>query len=361
MKHGTVLRVSTFPTIDKPGMGLHPSQLCDLDNFYTVFLAPKESSQRLNSNGSFELCEFDYLLDARPVVAGVFTKVVFHIKRILSLTRFSLYGIWLIFSRKIDIVHIHSPMYMLIALVGFILQKRVYITFHGTDFHRIKDSTMYRLFGKMFTKVFAISPDMLEILSKVHGSDNVILVRNGINLDIYKNHHINRKKQIIAVGELKIEKGFEYLIDALSNLIKNNLIQEYSLVIVGDGLLQETLQEKINSLNMSNFIHLLGRKNRDDLIDLYNQSEIFVLSSISEGFPKVLLEAISCGCNIVSTDVGAVHSVLPNAILARPKKVQDLEVALKKCINFNCKLDIDLNKFSWEGVRATYYEEYTRS
>jgi len=361
VKHGTVLRVSTFPTIDKPGMGLHPSQLCDLDNLYTVFLAPKESSQRLKSSGSFELCEFDYLLDARPVVAGVFTKVIFHIKRILSLARFSLYGVWIIFSRKIDIVHIHSPMYMLIALVGFILKKRVYITFHGTDFHRIKDSVLYRLFGKIFTKVFAISPDMLEILSKVHGPDNVILVKNGIDLDIYKNHHINRKKQIIAVGELKIEKGFEYLIDAFSNLIKNDAIQNYSLIIVGDGLLKESLQEKINSLNMSNFIHLSGRKNRDDLIDLYNQSEIFALSSISEGFPKVLLEAISCGCNIVSTDVGAVHSVLPNAILARPKKVQDLEVALKKCINLNCKLDIDLNKFSWEGVRATYYEEYTRS
>ena len=360
MKPSTVLRVSTFPTIDKPGMGLHPSQLCDLDNFYTVFLAPKEPSQRLKSNGSFELCEFDCLLDSRPVVAGFFTKVVFHLKRILSLARFSFYGIWLIFSRKIDIVHIHSPMYILIALVGFILQKRVYITFHGTDFHRIKDSILYRLSGKIFTKVFAISPDMLEILSKVHGSDNVILVRNGINLDIYKNYHINRKKQIIAVGELKIEKGFEYLIEAFSNLIKNNSIQGYSLVIVGDGLLQESLQERINSLNMSNFIHLLGRKKRDDLIDLYNQSEIFVLSSISEGFPKVLLEAISCGCNIVSTDVGAVQSVLSNAILARPKKIQDLETVLKKCINFSCKQDIDLNKFSWEGVRATYYEEYTR-
>ena len=132
------------------------------------------------------------------------------------------------------------------------------------------------------------------------------------------------------------------------------------MVIVGDGLLQEPLQEKINSLNMSNFIHLLGRKNRDDLIDLYNQSEIFVLSSISEGFPKVLLEAASCGCNIVSTDVGAVHSVLPKATLARPKKIQDLEVALKKCVNFNCKPDIDLNKFTWESVRTTYYEEYTR-
>ena len=360
MKHGTVLRVSTFPTIDKPGMGLHPSQLCDIDNFHTVFLAPKESSQRLKSKGSFELCEFEFLLEARPVKKGGFTKSTFHMKRILSLIRFSLYGIRLLFSREIDIVHIHSPMYMLIAFAGFILKKRVYITFHGTDFHRIKRSALYKEFGKIFTKAFVISPDMLKILSKMHGVDNVILVKNGINLDIYKNHHINRQKQIIAVGELKIEKGFEYLIDAFSNLIKNDSIQGYSLIIVGDGLLKESLQEKINSLNMSKIIHLLGRKNRDDLIDLYNQSEIFVLSSISEGFPKVLLEAASCGCNIVSTDVGAVRSVLPNVTLARPKVVYDLEVAIKNCVNFNCKPNIDLNKFSWRSVRATYYDEYTR-
>ena len=356
-----ILRVGTFPTIEKPSVGLHAAELCDISSIRTFYLTSRETADRAIVKGDFELLEFGSPLEKRISKSKSYINFSFILRRTYNLIKFSLYGIWLLLSRKVDIVHVHSPMYFLISFAGFILQKRVYITFHGTDFHRIKDSILYKLFGKIFTKAFAISPDMLEILSKVHGPDNVILVKNGIDLDIYKNHHINRKKQVIAVGELKIEKGFEYLIDAFSNLIKNDAIQKYSLIIVGDGLLKESLQEKINSLNMSNFIHLLGRKNRDKLIDLYNQSEIFALSSISEGFPKVLLEAISCGCNIVSTDVGAVHSVLPNAILARPKKVQDLEVALKKCINFNCKLDIDLNKFSWEGVRATYYEEYTRS
>ena len=356
-----ILRVGSFPTIEKVSVGLHAAELCNIPSVKTFYLTSRESSGRAMVKGVFELLEFGDPLEKRVPNSGTYVKFFFILRRVYALIKFSLYGIWLIFSRKVDIVHIHSPMYMLIALAGFILQKRVYITFHGTDFHRISDSTLYRLFGRIFTKVFAISPDMLGILSKVHGSDNVILVRNGINLDIYKNHRINRKKQIIAVGELKIEKGFEYLIEAFSNLIKNNSVQGYSLVIIGGGLLQESLQERINSLNMSNFIHLLGRKNRDDLIDLYNQSEIFVLSSISEGFPKVLLEAISCGCGIVSTDVGAVRSVLSNATLARPKKTQDLEMAIKKCINYNCKPDVDLSKFSWESVRATYYKEYIRS
>jgi glycosyltransferase involved in cell wall biosynthesis len=360
MKDSLILRVGSFPTIDKPGMGLHASKLCAIDNIYTIFLAPREVSKRLEIKGKYELCEIDMLLGAKPIKTISFSKILFYTKRILSLIRFSFFGIWLIFFRKIDIVHIHSPMFFLIALAGFISKKRVYITFHGTDFHVIKNSTFYMLFGKIFTKVFAISPDMLDTLAKVHGKNNVILVANGIDIDLYKNHHLKRKKQIIAVGELKIQKGFEYLIAAFSNLIKKGAIHNYKLIIVGDGLLKESLQRKINDLNMSDFIHLLGRKKRDELINLYNQSEIFVLSSISEGFPKVLLEGMSCGCNIVSTNVGAVSKILLNTKLARPKVAEDLELSLKNCITSKCKPNIDLKKYSWDLVRKAYYKEYTR-
>lgn len=341
-------------------MGLHPSMLCDIHDLHTVFLTPKESSKRLRSGGSLELCEVDFFKEPRPISGSYFRKTVFHIKRSFGLIKFSLYGIWLIFSRKIDIVHIHSPMYILIAFAGFFLRKKVFITFHGTDFHLIKNSSLYRTFGRVFTKVFAISPDMLNTLYKIHGDDNVVLVHNGIDLDIYKNGNLNRSKQVIAVGELKIEKGFEYLVEAFSNLIRNDSAQEYQLIIVGDGLLRTTLQKQINSLNMSNFISLIGRMDRDTLVRLYNQSEIFVLSSISEGFPKVILEAAACGCNIVATDVGAVHNVLPTTLLVRPKNVVDLENSIENCINFKPKQNVDLGKFSWEGVRDIYYYEYSR-
>ena len=226
-----ILRVGTFPTIDKPGVGLHAAELCNISTFKTFYLTSKEVADREVVKGDFELLEFGVPLEKRILKSNLYLNFSFVLRRIYNLAKFSLYGTWLIFSKKIDIVHIHSPLYMPIAFVCFILRKRVYITFHGTDFYRVKDSILYRLFGKMFTKVFAISPDMLKTLSKIHGSDNVILVGNGINLDIFKNHHVNRKKQIIAVGELKTEKGFEYLIEAFSNLKKNNSIQGYNLLI----------------------------------------------------------------------------------------------------------------------------------
>ena len=62
-------------------MGFHPSQLCYIDNFHTIYLTPKEQSQRLKSQGSFELCEFDFLLDARPLAGSFFTKTVFYMKK----------------------------------------------------------------------------------------------------------------------------------------------------------------------------------------------------------------------------------------------------------------------------------------
>ena len=355
-----ILRVGSFPTIEKPGVGLHASELCSINSARTIYLTSKEVSDRPIVEGNFKLFEFGNPIKKRTSEKKLFIQFFFILRRISNLIRFSLYGVWLLFSKRVDIVHIHSPMYIIIALAGFFTNKRVYITFHGTDFHRIKKSRLYKMFGRIFTKVFAISPDMLPILSEIHGNKSVILVKNGIHLDIFKNQNAVRKKQIIAVGEFKIEKGFEYLIEAFSNLKKNIIFKEYVLLIVGDGLLRDGLEDQIRSLDMSNSIYLLGRKNREELIELYNQSDVFVLSSISEGFPKVLLEALSCGCKVVSTDVGAVRSVLPDIKLARPKISEDLEKSLSDCIINKNRPNVDFNKFTWGSVREEYNKEYTR-
>ena len=249
-------------------------------------------------------------------------------------------------------------MYIIIATVGFLVNKKVYITFHGTDFHKIKNSWWYKFFAKIFRKVFVISPDMIPHLSEIHGKKNIILAHNVINQNIYKNQNLIRKKQIIAVGEFKEEKGFEYLIEAFSNLKKNDNFKDYTLLIIGDGRLRKEFEKQIQSLNMTNFIHLPGSKNREELINLYNQSEVFVLSSISEGFPKVLLEAISCGCKIVSTDCGSASSVLKDIKLARPKITEDLTTGLSDCIESKSKSNIDIDEFTWESVLKVYYDEY---
>ena len=80
--------------------------------------------------------------------------------------------------------------------------------------------------------------------------------------------------------------------------------------IVGSGQLKNNILEHANKLGIIDSVRLLGQIPQDDLPTIYNNSEIFVMSSLWEGFPKVLLEAIACGCKVVSTKVDSSPRVL---------------------------------------------------
>lgn len=359
-----ILRISSFPTIEKSGMGLHPSKLCGIKGYYTFYLTPKESSERLFKPINTEIIEKYFFSLVRPKKTNLLKKIVFNIKRILSILQFSLFGIKIIVTKKVDIVHIHSPMYILIGYFGFLLKKDIYITFHGSDFHRIKNKKWYMFFSRIFTKVFIISPDMRKKLSEIHGKEKIVLVFNGIDSDIYKNYNYEREKYIIAVGSLKEEKGFKYLIESFANLIHNNkILNSYRLFIIGDGLLKEELTNLIIKNKLEKNIFLLGHKERDEIVELYNKSEIFVLSSISEGFPKVVLEALACGCKVVATKVGSVPNILKftKFELSEPKNVNSLEKSILNTINSDfVYYDDIIALYSWDNVKKVYEDNYRK-
>lgn len=357
-----VLRVSTFPTVEKPGMGLHPSKLCGMHNVFTYYLTPYESCERLFSPENTLLIQKYFLLSPRPKNVNVFSKFWFFFKRISSVFFFSLSGIYILLFKKVEIVHIHSPMYILIAFFAFLVRKKVFITFHGTDFHRIKNAYWYRVFSKVFNKVFIISPDMLEELSLIHGKDKIINVYNGIDLNVFSNKNTERKKRFIAVGSLKEEKGFKYLIDAFTMAVSQcENLSDYELIIVGEGLLEQELLDLIKTNDMLKRITLVGHKNRDELLALYNESEVFILSSISEGFPKVILEAIACGCEVITTDVGAINSIFneTETCIVPPANAKVLAESISK-IHKSKKIDYScvLKKYTWDSVQLEYLDTY---
>ena len=360
----SIFRVGTFPTIKKSGRGLHAYQISNHPDFKTYFLTPRINEKKFNTHKNCVLIEKDFLLQTRPLNTNLINKTLFNLKRIFSIFSFSFQGLRILLSIKPDIVHIHSPMYVLIGFIGYLQKKKIYITFHGTDFHRIKNAKWYRLFSNIFDKVFIISPDMKEILSKIHGSSKVVQVKNGIDLDVFQNFHQKRKKQIIAVGSLKNEKGFKFLIEAFNQMLnKNNHLYEYKLIIVGEGLLRNELNKQIISAKMVDNISLIGHRDRSDIINLYNESELFVLSSISEGFPKVVLEAMACGCKIVATNVGSVSEILneTNFEIIEPGDVTKLKEALLKMIQKDYVYYQNiLEKHTWRNVGEFYKKEYDK-
>lgn len=107
------------------------------------------------------------------------------------------------------------------------------------------------------------------------------------------------KKRIISVGRLEPQKGFDLLIEAFSNINRDDL-NGYSFHIYGDGEDKKALLELIIDKQLNNFIFLEGvSKNIQE--EMYNSS-IYIMTSRYEGFPMVLLEALSVGLPIISYD-----------------------------------------------------------
>lgn len=98
-------------------------------------------------------------------------------------------------------------------------------------------------------------------------------------------------KKVLAVGRYTYQKGLNYLIDAWALIAKD--FPEWALDIYGSGELENDLKIQIKKLNIENSVNLcLPRK---DINNVFSQHSVFALSSRFEGFPLVLIEALSCG------------------------------------------------------------------
>ncbi len=102
---------------------------------------------------------------------------------------------------------------------------------------------------------------------------------------------------IVAAGMLEPWKGFDVLLRAFSLLYPRI---NSRLIILGDGSLRTSLTQLSASLSIDKFVDFVGYK--DNPLAYFSKSDVFVLSSLVEGMPNVLIEAMFCGCTPVSTN-----------------------------------------------------------
>ncbi|MBU0654471.1 MAG: glycosyltransferase family 4 protein [Gammaproteobacteria bacterium] len=150
-------------------------------------------------------------------------------------------------------------------------------------------------------RVITVSQQMTDLLVERAHLDNVTCIYNPVNT------RLNREKSqepialegrfILAVGRLERQKRFDLLIDAFA---RTQAQYECKLVIVGRGTQQEALEQQIAALGIQDRVILAGFE-----LNPYKymvKAEFQVMSSDYEGYPLVLIEALSLGCPIVSTD-----------------------------------------------------------
>ena len=147
-----------------------------------------------------------------------------------------------------------------------------------------------------------LSPKMVrevrEIMQPINRHTRVAYVPNFIKNIPPEAPYAGREKTVVAVGRLAWVKGFDRLIELFARIHPD--FPDWNLKIIGGGELYDSLLEKISSCNASSFITLTGKLSPAQVITEMQQASLFALSSYTESFPFVLLEAMSCSLPIVA-------------------------------------------------------------
>jgi len=163
---------------------------------------------------------------------------------------------------------------------------------------------IWKLLGKIRTQQLKKCTKKLDKLIVLTESDkkqwekthkNVEQIPNFIPFDNTTVSNLEHKK-VITVGRLDAQKGYDMLIDSWKHVATKH--PDWELNIYGIGEWEKMLQDKINKYNLKNQVHLKGSS--ENIISKYVENSIYVMSSRYEGFPMVLIEAMSCGLPVVS-------------------------------------------------------------
>jgi glycosyltransferase involved in cell wall biosynthesis len=114
----------------------------------------------------------------------------------------------------------------------------------------------------------------------------------------------------ISVGRLFREKRIDVVIDVVATLKKSGIPIRHEHA--GEGVLKDSLQEKIRSLNIENEFILVG--NKSDINTFMQPADLFIHSSEYEGYPNVIMEAMACGKPVVSSDCGDTKYLIENGV-----------------------------------------------
>ncbi len=185
---------------------------------------------------------------------------------------------------------------------------------------------------------------------KIQPREKVVLIHNGIDalkMDFLskdearlklskKSAKIFQAKFIVGtIANFYPTKGLSFLIDAV-HLLKNSISNEIpniKFLIIGDGEEKKNLELRIKNYGLEKEIILLGQI--AEAHKYIKAFDLFVLPSVKEGFPWVILEAMAAKLPIIATDVGAMPEIIENGkngILVKPKNPQELAEAIKYLI-----------------------------
>lgn len=240
-------------------------------------------------------------------------------------------------EENISIVHSHGykPSFYCL-LLNFFYHIPYVITCHlwTNDTFRLRAYSFFDRISMLFARnVIAVShPIADDICSWKRLRKKVRVINNGIDIEKYADYQSafdprklrkdlglkENSKVVGTLGRLTEQKGHKYLIEAASAVLEQR--RDVEFLVAGSGPLLEALKNLAESYGILDAFHFVGF--RSDAINILKLLDVFVLCSIDEGLPIVLLEAMSVCTPIVTTDVGEIPLVIQNGFSGLLTKTQ---------------------------------------
>lgn len=294
-------------------------------------------------------------------------------------------ALWKLFKiikrERPDIVHTHTAKAGTLGRCAAIIcgvPVRIH-SFHGHVFHDYFNPIMTGVFISM-EKIFARFTDRFIVVSEIVKEDicnhfkitdkkKVSVIKLGLDLEKFKSidqikgkirKELNISKEILLVGivgRLTAIKNHKVFLDTVKLLKEENPNINARFLIIGDGELRNNLEIYAANLGIKDLVYFTGW--RKDLANIYADLDIVVLTSLNEGTPLSLIEAMASQKAVVATAVGGVPDLIEDkktGLLVDSNDATQLKEAISKVLS-NKELRRELGDRASECVCAMYSKE----
>jgi glycosyltransferase involved in cell wall biosynthesis len=262
-------------------------------------------------------------------------------------------------GRKYDLVHAHTALSPMVLgwLISVLMGCPLIVTAHGSDVRHYGRTRIRFLqkaifhFSSLWTCVSSEIKNFL-VSSLRFSKSKLVVIRNGFDDNLLKFPDVpSSVLTICSVGSLRAVKNPMMLIEIVDSLRASGI--KTTLHIIGDGPLHTQLQNVIDSQSLSDDIKLLGAKPHSETMALLAASHIFLMTSIQEGFPIALMEAMALAKVVVVPRVGGIPEIVSdgeNGFLFDPSDVKGA-IKLISRIMQSSSLSLKLGMAARESVR----------
>lgn len=223
---------------------------------------------------------------------------------------------------KPDVVHAHDPHAVAMAALALSFSapepRPPLIASRRVDFHLQNHSFSRWKYRQM--DLFIAASNAIRRVLEHDGipSSRIVVVHDGIDVgkikrlpvqDLHKELWLPHGAPVITnVGALVAHKGQKYLIDAMPQVLRE--VPDAHLVIFGEGELRGSLERQVKELHLEKHVLLPGF--REDVLQLVKSTDLFVMSSVTEGLGSTVLDAMAMGLPVVGTNAGGIPEAVIN-------------------------------------------------